>query len=599
MKLKILILLSFCSVFAWKAEANSPKYDLTSNYAKIVDASQLIVRFNENINEETSRAVLADFEMLQKHILFLPAPKIAVVQTKTKDSVSAYFSLIEALENIPTIEYVGLYMQNDQGFSFGILDKVFVKLKNEVDLNDLENTIHQSGISVPKSYKFNPSIYEFQVNKSANVHPLALAMELIALGKYEFVEPNYLLNPLVHSTDPLLYRQWSLENDGSVDQWEGTPGADMSVLDAWTITKGDPTILVAVMDSGVDTSHADLYGRMRTGYDAFGQGTKGYPMPRFRSDGHGTSCAGIIAANNENGHGISGVAPNSQLVSSRIFYYADTTFLGIGLGVIPFSTSEALANGINWAWQVANADIQSHSWSLPDLFIAIGFPEGNPALVDDGLQQAFEQGRDGKGCLLFFSSGNEGNAPNWPGRDAHSMTVNATSMCDEAKTPTSCDSLDWTGNWGANLDFGAPGVSVTTLDMRDTFGFSNGDYILRFGGTSASCPNAVGVAALMLSANPNFLATSYRELLSRSCDKVGGYAYSTWMPYGSWSAELGYGRINAYEAVLATLNFTATNEIEYGGNPVKIWPNPVSEQLYFDFGEQSIAEIQIYATDGK
>ena len=154
---------------------------------------------------------------------------------------------------------------------------------------------------------------------------------------------------------------------------------------------------------------------------------------------------------------------------------------------------------------------------------------------------------------MLFSSGNDGitdTIPLWPARYEKTIAVGATSMCDEQKTPTSCDGENWwAGNWGEGLDVSAPGVKVATIDMLGSNGFNNTEYYNSFNGTSAACPNAAGVMALILSHTPSLPEWLARKVLATTSEKVGGYDYSTWKEHGGWSLELGYGRIDAFDAV--------------------------------------------------
>lgn len=574
----------------------TPKYNTLARYASITDHSKTLIQFQQGIAEKEQAKILNNLQEVYSYF-FIPAPDLAIINTRCQ-TTSEYYGLIESLEKMAEIKYAGMYINNGLGDQFGILQSVFVKLKSTADLPILESSLEQYGITQTAPYEYNPLIYKIELDKNSSIHPLNLAIQLHNSNKFEFAEPNYLLNPDVHTTDPLYYRQWSLENTGDSLQWGGTPGADMSVPEAWTITSGDPNILIAVMDSGVDTTHAEFYQQLITGFDAIGVGTKGYPTPNFRSDGHGTACAGIIGADANNNHGVAGVAYDCTMVPVRIFYYVDTTFQGFQLGVTPFSSSEMLADGINWAWQVAGADIQNHSWGLADIYLLLGFPPGNPALVDDALDNSFTMGRNGLGSVNFFSSGNDGVLPYWPGRDSHSISVNATSMCDQAKTLTSCDSSEWAGNFGVNLDFSAPGVRITTTDMRGANGFSTNDYVLGFGGTSASCPNAAGVGGLVLSANQYLTATEVRNIMSETCDKIGGYWYGTWSGVGTWSEEVGHGRLNAFKAVQKAAWLVNQQEIEATHN-LHCYPNPATDQLTIVLDKDGKKDLELFSTTGQ
>ena len=125
-------------------------------------------------------------------------------------------------------------------------------------------------------------------------------------------------------------------------------------------------------------------------------------------------------------------------------------------------------------------------------------------------------------------------------------------MCDERKTPSSCDGESWWGsNYGDEIDIIAPGVKIYTTDISGTEGYDSGNYKSDFNGTSSACPNAAGVAALILSANPSLTKHEVREILEKSTNKVPSYSYSTSSshPNGTWNNEVGYGRLNAANAV--------------------------------------------------
>ncbi|MBC8884298.1 S8 family serine peptidase [Flavobacterium piscinae] len=110
-------------------------------------------------------------------------------------------------------------------------------------------------------------------------------------------------------------------------------------------------------------------------------------------------------------------------------------------------------------------------------------------------------------------------------------------------------------DYGTNTDVSAPGVKIYTTDISGAAGYSSGDYAPTFNGTSSACPNVAGVMALILSANSNLNMLEARQILESTCSKVGGYTYNTnvsGQPNGTWSNDLGYGRVNALAALQLT-----------------------------------------------
>lgn len=310
--------------------------------------------------------------------------------------------------------------------------------------------------------------------------------------------------------DPFFGSQWALKK--------------MRVPDAWGVTRGRSTLRLAVLDEGVQTSHPDLAGRIVAPYDATQHDTNQEPNAW---DGHGTACAGIVGATANNGRGVAGVAPGSQIMPIRIAY---TTHRGAN-----WTTSVSwIYRGIIRAVQ-AGADVLSNSWG----------GGAYSAAIRSAFQYARTQGRNGKGCVTIAATGN-GDVANgviYPAKYPEVLACGASNEWDQRKSRTSRDGETWWGsNYGPEVDFVAPGVHIYTTDNGGSGGYSAGEYFSRFNGTSSATPNAAGVAGLVLSVDPNLRQWEVRDILRLSARDLS--------PSGR-DDEHGFGRIDAARAVQA------------------------------------------------
>lgn len=361
------------------------------------------------------------------------------------------------------------------------------------------------------------------------------------------------------TTDPLSKWQWGLHNTG---QSGGASGYDLDAVRAWDLLRsssgvlmpGDPSspVVVAVLDSGVDLTHEDL--NVLEGYDARydpqslyaeHQDSKGGANPW---DGHGTSCAGIVAARN-NTVGVVGVAPGVKILPVRI----GSSLVEVSDGKVVrtpiyFASPAQIADAMIWAVN-HGARILSNSWG--------------GGMTYDVLRDAIREASSA-GAVVICASGNDNeNRPLYPARYEETIAVGALSPCGERKNPSSCDGEWW---WGSNygnpelpdasqIDLVAPGVLVATTDITGDGGYvpanstlgKDGNYFLSFNGTSSACPHVAGVAALVLSANPYLSSEEVRQILRESARDVGE---------PGWDAETGFGLVNAYQAVDLALQRT-------------------------------------------
>lgn len=518
-----------------------------------ISTKKILVKFKSNPNAEEQLQILSkqknylNLESIQN----LPAPRVSILELKNTPNDDAVNVLLESLRGDESIDYASYFLTHPDGTLHGVTDQILLRLKSADQLSLLNQIIYDfQGVTMYTRNQFDELLYEVKVHKNRNA--LALANEIQEAGIFDYCEPDFLrIMKKLTTNDPSVDSQWSLQNDGNnTAQYGGISGADMNVFEAWNITTGVASIKVAIIDEGVDLDHPDLVANLLPGFDATGQGSAGDVSG---DDAHGTACAGIVAAVGNNNLGGAGVAYNCKIIPVRIAYSSGTNWI---------TNNSWITNAINWSWQNGNADVLSNSWG----------GGGASSSINNAIDGAVNNGRGGLGSPVFFAAGNDNGPVFYPATYEPAIAVIAINMCNQRKNPASCDGEYWWGsNYGTTADIAAPGVIIFATDISGASGYNSSDYISNFNGTSSACPNAAGVMALILSNDNSLTAAEARYAMESTADKVGNYNYSNAnnQPNGTWSSELGYGKINA------------ANALGGGGTP----PPPVAS---YDAGISSI-----------
>ena len=357
--------------------------------------------------------------------------------------------------------------------------------------------------------------------------------------------------------DTYLSLQWHLENTGPLPGYPSMKaGEDLHVKPVWNAGLRGEGIRVAVLDDGLEVTHEDLWPNIVTGSrnyrteaGMFGlsvtsggkvAGLEGFPMPCSSDDTHGTSVAGLIAARDGNGTGVSGVAPRAQLVGFNILasnFVADTL--------------DALSHDLD------RNHVYNNSWGATDNG-HLATPEPNWSSYNDTLRNGLKSGRNGLGAIYVFSGGNGAIQTDYSSLDGGVSAMGIVNVCATnamgKRAPYS--------ERGANLTVCAPSADATDDQQPEVTTTSvQNDYTHTFNGTSASAPMVSGVIALMLQANPKLTWRDVPLILARTARKVdeqdGG-----WRDYRSplgnaqgrydvlhYSHHYGFGVANADAAV--------------------------------------------------
>jgi hypothetical protein len=403
-------------------------------------------------------------------------------------------------------------------------ENILVRLKAGVVLDNLISklNLHEKIQSVSSGYDY------LVLKINSGFSPLDLSNQIYESGLVDWSHPDFYLPIVKNSNDPLFFQQFYLKNTG---QGNGVSGIDMNIESAWNITKGSSNIKIAVIDDGVE-DHEDYFGRVLNGFtprDPFNG--NGRPVSNYS---HGTACAGIIAATHDNNLGIAGIAPNCKIVPINIF--TDLT-----------ETTSDVASGINWAWNQGGADVISNSWSYPTTNQTLaGFD-----VIVQAINNARLLGRNGKGAVVVFSSGNSSSGVQFPANLDNVLTVGAIqkngNLWPYSSFGTEMDVVAVSGNTNLNGD-------IVTTDRMGLYGYDISNYTSQFGGTSASCPQASGLASLILSVNPNLTELQVRSIIKNTATDMGVPGFDNYF---------GNGRLNATLAlcntILPQLSITSSN----------------------------------------
>lgn len=329
--------------------------------------------------------------------------------------------------------------------------------------------------------------------------------------------------------DPYVEDQWGLYNIDNISKPDSLKYTDLDVSRAWDLATGHG-VKICVIDLGFDMTNRDLQNKIVACHDC----TTGKdqilpvlnPELEIKINDHGTACAGIASAIRNNNYGISGYAPDSELILVR-FSNEDVV-----VNEETLSNAEQWAAAIKWAVD-AGADVISCSLS---------YSKENPN-IKEAVEYALTEGRNKKGCIFVNSAGNNGTI-------GGEITFPATLDGVMAVGGLSKDIRRYyTSSYGAALFAMAAGHEVCSLtvekDKDDHRKVIKKDYK----GTSYACPAVAAVAALVLEVFPNATASQVREIIGSTCRLPKGISPSEIKPYGAWNPDYGYGMVNAFEAV--------------------------------------------------
>jgi subtilisin family serine protease len=485
------------------------------NYALIVDGSPVPLRRVEEIRLVTPAR---DEHLATVAARLARSSRLALDPTFPTDAlvVRGDRQKLEEVASYPDVQNTRAAFRDPEGKLLVLTNDILVGFESGASDEDREELLSSlDGRVIERKARF----WKFRVNDPAEDAPLSLATELSDQSIVRYAEPNALQAATFHQlpqNEPQFGDQWTLQNTG---QSGGTVGADVDALGAWGVTTGSPDIGIVVHDSGVDVNHPDLIANIGPGWDFDNDDDDA-----TNNDGpHGTACAGIIAAA-ANGLGVTGIAPNCQIIPLR------------AAGSHPF---DVWAYTFDWAAQ--HGRIISCSWSIT--------PNNT---LSDAIRDAVNNG-----VTVFCATGNDGtSAISYPASLAETIAVGAS---------TNQDVRSAYSQFGAGIDIVAPSsgpgsggtLRVETTDIRGANGYNTantpaGDYCnandeTGFGGTSAATPLTAGIAGLMLSVSPHLSPAEVREILRASADKIDqpNANYDA----NGWSSEYGFGRVDAAAAV--------------------------------------------------
>ncbi|MFC5467124.1 S8 family peptidase [Cohnella suwonensis] len=278
---------------------------------------------------------------------------------------------------------------------------------------------------------------------------------------------------------------------------------EIATVNGWNVTKGSKDVVVAVLDTGVQSDHPDLKERIVEGVNIVDPSA-----PPEDDVGHGTHVAGIIAAEINNNEGVAGMTWYTKIMPVKVL---DSTGAG---------STYSVAEGILWATdhgaQVINMSLGNYA---------------EAEFLHDALKYAYE-----RGVVIVAASGNDNtDRPGYPAAYAEVIGVSATDA-DETRAEYS--------NYGDYIDVAAPGTSIPSTYP--------GSQYAALSGTSMASPHVAALASLVKSAKPSLTNAQIAELLRRTAKDLGTKGKDN---------DFGYGQIDVRSALQAAVGTSVSLQL--------------------------------------
>lgn len=601
MRTKIFILSMLLPVHLLLSQNKTFYYTFDGKIELTVKSDKIAVKLPEGTDIKTAQEFIEKFRLSKDKFEIDNVGKQIYTIKSDEQSISSFLSENTASKQIKTSFSVYTTTGVDELVQ---TNEIVLKFKPGVSYREVNDIIEKNGL---KKIKGNSLYQVFKVPERND--GLLISNKIFESGLVEYSHPDFLIKIESYQhipDDEYFYWQITCNNTGQTinDNHTGSFDADIDAPHAWDFTKGDSNIIIAVIDHGVTSDHSDLPNSRQVRLDSsnfasLADGSDVNDPSPVGNYAHGNACAGVIAATMDNSEGIAGIVPLCKIMPVRI-----------PLDGVHGSTTD-VSDAIKFA--VDNgAKIISNSWGLGPYN-----PNYIPVWVN-AIQYAVDHNR-----VILFAAGNTAHHAHegWDGYVSFPSNV----LIDGVITVGASDRYDFQANYSPTSDVSSPNNQIIdivapshraypdqiagengemwTLDIpgpagynysRDRLPVSGTNYLSytgRFGGTSHATPVVASVAALILSMDPSLTNLEVFDILMNSTDKVGGYSYD----YSGWSNEMGFGRVNAFKAIMATcpdhytINWPIGNEgdLEYKAGEYIVANNTI----------QNIAPVSYHARD--
>lgn len=398
--------------------------------------------------------------------------------------------------------------------------ELIVKFRSGVSLQSVQ-TLSAGGVQLqqvrPLSLE-NTYLYRTIQTREAVLGGLSA---LQTRADVEYAQPNFILRPQATPNDPRFADQWNL------------PAINLPA--AWDLTKGSGNVTVAVLDTGIVSSHEDLSGKLVSGYnfisDVNNGGPRG-PNPEDTDTGgefHGTHVAGIIGAATDNGKGVAGVGWNTKILPVRVISANG-------------GTTADIIDGLRWAAGLSVSGAPTNPKPADVINLSLG---GSGKCSDSPALQTAINDALGKGAIITVAAGNSNVDANTftPASCSGVITVGATGR-DGNRASYS--------NFGPRVDLMAPGGDAANGILST---INNNGYGL-LAGTSQAAPHVAGVIALMKAIKSGLTSGEALSLLKSTAKAIG-----------SCGGNCGAGLIDAGAALNKLNPPSAQKSLALGANP--------------------------------